>query len=75
MEITITEIKEKDIKAIKRYLRRWRVRRNGGATVLEIALKRKLSTTVVKSTLDWMFRDGEVMRVQKMDDLEMRYIG
>lgn len=75
MEIVITEIKEKNIKAIKRYLRKWRVRRNGGATVLDIIFECKLSATIVEPTLDWMFRDGKVAKVQEMNGLEVRYVG
>jgi hypothetical protein len=75
MEITIIEIKEKNIKAIQRYLRKWRVRRNGGATVTEVAIKCKMSVATAKETLEWMFRDGKVWRTRSFDSLEVQYVG
>lgn len=75
MEIAIIEIKEKNIKAIQRYLRKWRVRRNEGATVLEVATKCKISVATAKETLEWMFQDGQVWRTRSFDSLEVRYLG
>ena len=74
MEIAVIEIKEKNIKAIKRYLRKWRVRRNGGATPLEIAQGCKLSTPTVQATLDWLFRDGEVIKTTKCNCRDIFYL-
>lgn len=74
MEIAIVKIEERNIKAIKRYLRKWRVRRNDGATLLSIAVDCKMSGKVAKETLEWMFRHGEVCKVNKFECLEIRYV-
>ena len=75
MEIAIIEIKEKNIKTIQRYLRKREIRKNGGATLGEIAFNCKLTSTIAKATLDWMFRGGKVMRVRHDGFCDIHYAG
>lgn len=60
MEIRIIEIKEKNIKKIRKYLRKWKIRKHG-ATLMDIVCALNLGYNTTKETLEWMFRQGDLM--------------
>lgn len=60
MKIAIINIEEKNKKAIRRYLRKWRIRKSG-ATLVEIACALELDYYTAKATLDWMLQEGNLV--------------
>lgn len=60
MEIKIINIKEENIKKIRKYLRSWKKRKNG-ATLMDVVCALNLGYETTKETLDWMFRGGDVI--------------
>ena len=72
MEIKIIEIKEKNIQKIRKYLRKWKNRKNG-ATLMDVMCALGLGYETTKETLDWMFRQGDLMVSKNYWDAEPRY--
>ena len=74
MEIKLVKIEQANIKKIRKTLRKWKYRKSG-ATVFDVICETDLSYFVVTETLNWMFKDGDVMVVHRHDDSEPRYVG
>lgn len=60
MEIKVIEIKAENIKKIRKYLRKWNVRKHG-ATLMDIVCALNLGYNTTKETLEWMFKEGDLM--------------
>lgn len=74
MEIKLVKIEQRDIKAIRKVLRKWKFRKRG-ATVSDVMYETGMPYFVVEETLDWMFKEGSVMVVHRYNDNELRYVG
>lgn len=74
MEIKLIEIKEQDIKAVRKALRKWKFRKTG-ATINDLGWETGMPYFVVEEILNQMFKEGLVMAVHRYNDNELRYIG